>query len=254
MHVWLSLSMTTMCFSNWSFCLCVPPFLSLPFYISIYLYINIFLSEFIFGYFDIWYFFVCICINGLLNWHLFAWGVCRYLFSIMSLCLHESVYAGTSIYSSVVKPRWEITAKNAIPRDIWPSDLAFTNHYPPTWILLLRNRHIVTAVQACFMTKTLGQGEVSWSWEFCFVLLVWQLQSVAQRKSFMALGLPSVCCLCSLPFLPVFPHLSSLVQIQTDSLLLIQMASTDKSECLFSFQPDLHAGPLYSENKWSACF
>lgn len=91
---------------------CVCPFLSLPFlYICISLY-QYLLSEFIFKYFDIWLlFFVCICINGPLNWHLLL-EVCQYLFSIMSLCLHESVYAGTSIYSSVVKPRWEITAKN----------------------------------------------------------------------------------------------------------------------------------------------
>lgn len=70
---------------------------------------------------------------------------------------------------------------------------------------------------------------------------------MAQRKSSMALGLPSICCLCTLAFLPAFPHLSSLVQIQTDSLLLIQRASTDKSEHLFSFQPDLHAGPLFTQ-------
>ena len=145
----------------------------------------------------------------------------------MSLCLHESVYVRTSIYSSVVKHWWKITAKNAIPRDIWPSNLAFTNNYPPTWIFLLRNRHLVTAVQACFMTKTLCQGDLSRSWEFCFVSLVVAKCGPEEK----ALGLPSVCCLWSLAFLPAFPHLSSLVQIQTGSLILIQRASTKLNTC-----------------------
>lgn len=152
---------------------CAPPF-------CLFLYIYISLCQYIFIWVYLWVFWHLI----LFCMHLYLWA-CQFAsfclrcvqitFSNMSLRLHESVYVSTSIYSSVVKPWWKITAKNAIPRDIWPSDLAFINHYPPTWIFLLRNRHLVTAVQACFMTKNSwsGRGVKKLRVLFCFVLLVW---------------------------------------------------------------------------------
>ena len=69
MHIWVSLSMTTMCFLN---SLLLSASLSLPIYIAISLYIDSLLSEFIFRYFDIWCFFVCVWIYGPVHLHLFA--------------------------------------------------------------------------------------------------------------------------------------------------------------------------------------
>lgn len=71
---------------------------------------------------------------------------------------------------------------------------------------------------------------------FFFFVLVWELKSEAQRESSMALDLlSSVCCLCSVAFLPTFHHLISLIQTQAGPFLLIQRASTDRSEHYFHF-------------------